>query len=47
MFFTKAEMKIAEDLAWKMLDGWNHSYYPNLNEYAHFYCKRLVFLRPR
>lgn len=30
MFFNEEELKVAEDLAWKMLDGWNHAYMPNL-----------------
>lgn len=32
MFFDDDEMKVAEDLAWKMIDGWNHAYCPNLSE---------------
>ena len=46
MFFDDDEMKVAEDLAWKMLDGWNHAYCPNLSEYAHFYYKGKVILDP-
>lgn len=46
MFFYDDEMKIAEDLAWKMLDGWNHAYCPDLKEYAHFYYKGKVILDP-
>ena len=32
MFFSEKEMKVAEDLAWKMLDGRNHAYTPNLKD---------------
>ena len=46
MFFDYDEMKVAEDLAWKMLDGWNHAYCPDLSEYAHFYYKGKVILDP-
>lgn len=46
MFFSEKELKIAEDLAWKMLDGWNHAYCPNLNDYAYFYYKGKVILDP-
>ena len=33
MFFSEEEMRVAEDLAWKMLDGWNHAYMPDLEDY--------------
>lgn len=46
MFFDEKEMKIAEELAWKMLDAWNHAYMPNLSDYAHFYYKGEVILDP-
>ena len=46
MFFNEEEMKVAEDLAWKMLDGWNHSYMPNLDDYAHFYFKDQIIFDP-
>ena len=46
MFFDEKEMKIAEDLAWKMLDGWNHEFMPNLKDYAFFYYKSKVILDP-
>ena len=36
MFFNEKEMRVAEDLAWKMLDGWNHAYMPELEDYAYF-----------
>ena len=46
MFFDEEELKVAEDLAWKMLDGRNHSYMPNLKDYAHFYYKGQVIFDP-
>lgn len=46
MFFSEEEMKIAEDLSWKMLDGWNHSYMANLMNYAFFYYKNRVVMDP-
>ena len=46
MFFNEEEMKVAENLAWKMLDGWNHAYMPNLDDYAHFYYKDQVIFDP-
>ncbi len=46
MFFNEEEMKVAEDLAWKMLDGWNHAYFQNLEDYAHFYYKDHLILDP-
>ena len=39
MFFNEEELKVAEDLSWKVLDGLNHAYIPNLMDYAHFYYK--------
>lgn len=26
MFFSEDKIKVAEDLKWNMLDGWNHAY---------------------
>lgn len=46
MFFTEEELKVAEDLAWKMLDGWNHAYMPDLKDYAYFYYKGQVIFDP-
>ena len=46
MLFDEEELKVAEDLAWKMLDGRNHSYMPNLKDYAHFYYKGQVIFDP-
>lgn len=46
MFFSKEEMSVAEDLAWKMLDEWNHAYMPNLEEYAYFYYNGTVIMDP-
>lgn len=46
MFFTADEIKIAEELAWKMYDSWNHAYVPDLDEYAHFYYKGKLILDP-
>lgn len=46
MFFNEEELKVAEDLAWKMLDEWNHAYMPNLMNYAHFYYKGQIIFDP-
>ena len=46
MFFDEEELKVAEDLAWKMLDEWNHAYMPNLMNYAHFYYKDKIIFVP-
>lgn len=46
MIFTEEDLIVAEDFAWKMLDGWNHAYCPNLNDYAFFYYKGKVVLDP-
>ena len=46
MFFSEEEMRIAEDLAWKMLDGWNHAYMPDLEDYAYFYYKGQIIMDP-
>ena len=46
MFFDEEELKVAEDLAWKVLDGWNHTYMPNLKDYAHFYYKGQIIFDP-
>lgn len=46
MFFSEKELKIAEDLAWNMLDGWNHEFMPNLRDYAYFYYKEQVIFDP-
>ena len=46
MFFDEEELKVAEDLAWKVLDGWNHAYMPNLKDYAHFYYKGQIIFDP-
>ena len=35
--FTEEELKVDEELAWKMLYELNHAYMPNLKDYAHFY----------
>lgn len=37
-------MSVAEDLSWKMLDGWNHAYMPNLEDYAYFYYNGTVIM---
>lgn len=46
MFFDEEELKVAEDLAWKVLDGRNHAYMPNLKDYAHFYYKGQIIFAP-
>ena len=46
VFFDEEELKVAEDLAWKMLDEWNHAYMPNLMNYAHFYYKDQIIFVP-
>lgn len=46
MFFSEEEMRIAEDLAWEMLDGWNHAYMPDLEDYAYFYYKGQIIMDP-
>ena len=46
MFFDEEELKVAEDLAWKVLDGRNHAYMPNLKDYAHFYYKGQIIFDP-
>ena len=46
MFFYGEELEVAEDLAWKMLDEWNHAYMPNLMNYAHFYYKDQIIFDP-
>lgn len=45
MFFNEEEMKIAEDLAWKMLDGWKHAFMPNL-KIIEDYLVNLFLFRP-
>ena len=37
MFFAEEELKVDEELAWKMLDELKHAYMLNLKDYAHFY----------
>ena len=34
MFFTEQEMKITEEFAWEMLEGWNHAYMPDRRNLA-------------
>ena len=46
MYFSNDEIKIVEDLAWKMLDGFNHAYLPNLSDYAYFYYNGELVLDP-
>lgn len=46
MFFYGEELEVAEELAWKMLDEWNHAYMPNLMNYAHFYYKDQIIFDP-
>ena len=46
MFFDEEELKVAEDLAWKVLDGRNHVYMPDLKDYAHFYYKGQIIFDP-
>ncbi len=35
--FAEEELKVDEELTWKMLDELNHAYMSNLKDYAHFY----------
>ena len=46
MIFTAEDMKKAEQLAWDMLDGWNHAYCPELCDYAFFYYNGKVVMDP-
>ena len=46
MLFDEEELKVAEDLAWKVLDGRNHACMPNLKDYAHFYYKGQIIFAP-
>lgn len=46
MLFNDNNLKIAEELAWQMLDGFNHAYCPDLKDYAFFYYNGKVVLDP-
>ncbi|MCF0127411.1 MAG: hypothetical protein HUJ70_02520 [Pseudobutyrivibrio sp.] len=46
MFFNEKELKAAKQLAWELIDGWNHSYLPNPDDYPHFYFKGKMVLDP-
>jgi len=46
MFFTDSEIEIAEDIAWKMLDGYNHAYMPCISDYSYFYYNGSLVLDP-
>ena len=46
MLFSDEEIKIAEELASQMIDGFNHAYCPNLSDYAFFYYNGKIVLDP-
>jgi len=46
MLFNENEMEVAKQLAWEMLDAYNHAYCPNLDDYALFYYKDQPILDP-
>ena len=46
MLFSDEEIKIAEELASQMIDGYNHAYYPDLSDYAFFYYNGKIVLDP-
>lgn len=46
MFFTDEELKAAEELAWQMLEGWNHAYMPDLRDHVYFYYKDQIIMDP-
>ena len=47
MFYSEEELKVAEKLAWEMLDGCKHAYMPNLErDYVYFYYKGKLVMDP-
>lgn len=46
MIFSDEQIKMAEKLAWEMLDGWNHAYCPELCDYAFFYYNGKIVMDP-